>query len=68
MWFKNITLFNLTHPFRVSAESLEVIDNLREENDDIDAEALFLADTILFRGEVTGLLKQLMEIFKEKKS
>jgi recombination associated protein RdgC len=45
---------------------LEVIDNLREENDDLDAEVLFVADMILFQAEVRGLIKRLLEILVVK--
>ncbi len=45
---------------------LEVIDNLREENDDIDAEALFMADLILFQAEIRGLIQRLLEVLDSK--
>lgn len=41
---------------------LEVIDNLREEQDPTDGPALFEADLILFRAEITELLKRLFEV------
>lgn len=45
-----------------SIKPLEVIDNMREEHDDVDAEALFKADLILFVAEINGLLKRLFEV------
>lgn len=45
---------------------LEVIDNLREENDDIDAEALFVADLILFHAEIRGVIQRLFEVLSKK--
>lgn len=46
---------------------LEVIDNLREESDDIDAEALFIADLILFQAEIRGVIQRLLEILSPKR-
>ncbi len=45
---------------------LEVIDNLREENDDIDAEALFVADLFLFQAEIRSLIQRLFEVLSKK--
>lgn len=44
---------------------LEVIDNLREENDDIDAEALFVADLILFQAEIRSVIQRLFEVLSK---
>ncbi len=55
--------FNLDQDFTIrSIKPLDVIDNLREENDDVDAEALFRADLILFMAEINGLLERLFEV------
>ena len=59
--------FILDHEFTLRRiKPLEVIDNLREENDDIDAEALFVADLMLFNGEIRGLIQRLFEVLKVK--
>ncbi|MBT3196389.1 MAG: recombination-associated protein RdgC [Gammaproteobacteria bacterium] len=45
---------------------LEIVDNLREEGDEVDAEALFEADMILFLAEIRGLLQRILELLKSK--
>lgn len=45
---------------------LEVIDNLREENDDLDTEVMFEADLMLFQSEVRGVIQRLLEILSQK--
>jgi recombination associated protein RdgC len=45
---------------------LEVIDNLREEHDEIDAEALFVADLILFQAEIREVIQRLFEALSKR--
>lgn len=44
---------------------LEIIDQLREESDEIDKEALFIGDTLLFQAEIRGLIQRLLELLSD---